>query len=78
MKEWKKRKKRVKLSKKAKEDFDAFRKAYPGTKRGLTAGRKSNHPSSNSLLVIRGDIQQCPCLSVRRAKFRVLSLKWYN
>lgn len=44
----------------------------------LTAGRKSNHPSSNSLLVIRGDIQQCPCLSVRRAKFRVLSLKWYN
>lgn len=44
----------------------------------LTAGRKFNHPSSNSLLVIRGDIQQCPCLSVRHAKFRVLSLKWYN
>lgn len=39
---------------------------------------KFNHPSSNSLLVIRGDIQQCPCFSVRRAKFRVLSLKWHN
>ena len=39
---------------------------------------KIQSSSSNSLLVIRGDIQQCPCLSVRHAKFRVLSLKWYN
>lgn len=33
------------------------------------------HPYPHCLT---GDILQCPYFSVRRAKFRVLSLKWYN